>query len=129
MSPGLLVGWIVTAFGATAGGSILAAYFLPELMPRLFALWIVFPLCMGIGLATAMMFASRAGAAPLMRLAGHFLAILGVVAGALAMAALLNLWTTSLPIGPLWFLLAAAMPVGLMLFNAGKIVSEAGQRE
>jgi hypothetical protein len=129
MSPGLLIGWIVTAFGAVAGAAILAAYFVDNLMPKVFALWIVFPVCIGIGLFIAMMFAARTGAAPLMRLTGHFLAVLGVVAGALALAAIINLWTTPYPTGPLWFLLAIAMPIGLMLHNAGRIVTEAGQRE
>ena len=129
MSPGLLIGWIVTAFGAIAGGAILGAYFMPDLMPKVFALWLAFPICIGVGLSIAMMFAARAGAAPLMRLTGHFLAILGVLAGALAMAALINLWSTPYPTGPLWFLLVVAMPVCLMLFNSGKLVTEAGQRE
>ncbi len=129
MSPGLVIGWIVTAFGVVAGCAILGAYFIPDLMPKVFPLWIAFPLCIGTGLFTAMMFAAKAGAAPLMRLTGHFLAILGVVSGALAMAALVNVWSTPYPTGPLWFLMVIAMPVGLLLFNSGKLVTEAGQRE
>ncbi|MBL8519889.1 MAG: hypothetical protein JNK75_04390 [Betaproteobacteria bacterium] len=129
MSPGLLIGWIVTGFGAVAGAAILGAYFMPDLMPKVLALWIVFPICIGVGLFTAMMFAHKAGAAPLMRITGHYLAILGVVAGALALAALVNLWSTPYPTGPLWFLLVIAMPAGLLLYNSGKLVMEAGQRE
>jgi hypothetical protein len=129
MAPGLLIGSVVTAFGAIAGGAILAAYFVPDLMPRLFALWLVAPLCIGVGLFIAMMFAERADAAPLMRLTGHFLAILGILAGALALAATVTLWATPYPTGPLWILLLLCVPAGLVLSQSGKVASEAGQRE
>jgi hypothetical protein len=129
MSPGLLIGWIVTGFGVFAGGAILAAYFIDNLMPKVLALWVVFPVCIGIGLFIAMMFAARSGASPLMRLTGHFLAVLGVTAGAMGLAAIVDLWSTPHPTGPLWILLALAMPIGLVLHNAGRIVDEAGQKE
>ena len=132
MSPGLLVAWIVTLFGMIAGGAIVAGSFLPELQPQALALWLVFLFCIGAGLTAGLTLAARTAAAPLMLATGYFLIVLGLAAGALALASLLNFWNAGLAGLQLWMLFAGSLPAGILLAHSGGAMAKldpAAQRE
>lgn len=128
MSPGLLVAWIVTLFGMIAGVAIVGAQFRPEMLAQMMALWLVFLFCIGTGVTTGLMFAPRSESAPLMLGTGYFLILLGVAAGALALAGLLNFLTVGFGL-PLWLLFAGCLPVGILLAHSGHAMAPAPQRE
>ena len=128
MSPGLLVAWIITLFGMIAGAAIIAAQFLPQLLAQVIALWVVFLFCTGAGLTAGLMFAPRSEAAPLMLATGYFLLLLGVTAGALALAGLLSLFDVGFGL-PLWLLFACCLPAGILLAHSGQAMAPAAQRE
>ena len=128
MSPGLLVAWIVTLFGMIAGAAIVGAQFRTELLPQVMALWLVFLFCIGAGVTAGLMFAPRSEAAPLMMGTGYFLILLGLTAGALALASLLNLVSVGFGL-PLWLLFAGCLPVGILLAHSGHAMAPVAQRE
>ncbi len=128
MSPGLIVAWIVTLFGMIAGSAIVAGQFVPQLLAQTMALWAVFLFCTGTGLTAALMFAPRSEAAPLMTGAGYFLILLGLAAGGMALAALLNFFTAGFTL-PLWLLFVGCLPAGILLAHGGQTMGQAAQRE
>jgi hypothetical protein len=132
MSPGLLVAWVITLFGMVAGGAIAAACFVVTLQPQTMALWAVFIFCVGAGLTTGLTAARRLDAAPLMLVTGIFLIVLGLAAGGVALASLLNFWSGGPMTLHLWALFAGSLPVGILLAQSGNTMSHldpAAQRE
>lgn len=132
MSPGLLVAWVVTLFGMIAGAAIAASSLLPALQPQSPALWMVFLFCIGAGLAAGLTLARRTAAAPLMLATGYFLIVLGLAAGGLALASLLDFWRAGLASLQLWMLFAGSLPAGILLAHSGGAMAKldpAAQRE
>ena len=124
MGAGVLVGAVVTLFGAIAGVALLVSQLMAQSMPQLGAqtvtLWIVFVVCFGVGIVCALMFANDAGDAMVMKLAGMFVLALGLTAGACALMRVLGI----LPVGEtagngtLWALFASCLPLGILLMQS-----------
>jgi hypothetical protein len=132
MSPGLLVAWVITVFGMIAGGAIAASSFVATLQPQAIALWIVFIFCIGAGITTGLTLAVRTDAGPLMSVTGYFLIVLGLGAGGIALAILLNIVAGGLASLQLWLLFAGCLPVGILLAYSGGAMAKldpAAQRE
>jgi hypothetical protein len=129
MTPGLFVAWIISHFGLIAGGALLATAFFPNLLAHTLALWLVFVFCVGAGITTALMAASREAAGSLLVILGYALILLGLAAGGLALAALLNFWAAGVAGLSLWALFVGSTPVGLMLAYSGGAMSKANVAE
>jgi len=132
MSPGLLIAWVITVFGMIAGGAIAVSSFTPALQPQAIALWVVFIFCISAGITTGLTLAARTAAAPLMTATGYFLIVLGLAAGGIALAILLNIIAGGLASLQLWLLFAGCLPVGIVLAYGGSAMAKldpAAQRE
>lgn len=116
MSAGVLVGGIVTLFGAIAGAALVAQGIHPDLGINELQTWIVFVICFGAGVLMLMAFSRQASTPLAMQLPGAIAVLLGLVAGAAGLAKALGL----LPPGDsasLWALLLLSTPPGVLLLT------------
>ncbi|HEY4374794.1 MAG TPA: hypothetical protein VGN52_22930 [Burkholderiales bacterium] len=116
MSAGVLVGSVITLFGAIAGGALVAQGVHPDLGVNELQTWIVYVLCFGAGVLMLMAFSRLASTPLLMQLPGALAILLGLIAGGAALAKALGL----LPPGDstsLWALLILSTPPGVLLLT------------
>lgn len=116
MSAGVLVGSVVTLFGAIAGAALVAQGIHPEFAVNELQTWIIYVLCFGAGVLMLMAFSRLASTPLLMQLPGALAILLGLVAGGAALAKAIGL----LPAGDsasLWALFLLSTPPGVLLLT------------
>jgi hypothetical protein len=120
MAAGILLGAIVTLFGAIAGVALFMAAFVPSMAAQTVTLWVVFVLCFGGGIALALMFTSDGAAYALMKPAGIFILTLAVVAGGAALMRTIGVLPSGeFGNGSLWALFVSCLPLGILLMQGG----------
>ena len=118
MSAGTIAGAIVTLFGAVAAAALFAAHFMPALWSSVIGLWAVFICGYGAGITTALMFCETRSAGVLMYVSGAFCALLSLLSGIVAFAALLGVVNVGFTLH-LWLLVLVALPLGVTLMVCG----------
>ncbi len=119
MALGLLVGSILSLFGAIAVLALIAAHFQANLMAQSLALWIIFVVCFGTGTLTVMMSARGAASRTILGWSGGFALLAGVCAGVLALGKVLGLIDGGQGF-QLWLLFALCLPVGVILLASAR---------
>lgn len=125
MSVGALVGAIITVFGAIAASALFAAHFVPGLAASVVGLWIVFICGFSIGLTSVFMFGETAQAGSIMYASGVFCTVLGLLAGGVALAALLGMLIVPSSLH-LWLLMIVVLPLGVLLVISGNAARKTG---